>query len=108
VLADELDGLSTDALARLLHRRRADVLATLRRDRRFEHVGNGSASRWRLRVEARSSERDGRGRDRDGRRGDPRPDHNGVLRPSVLGHLEALEREMVALRVRVAKLERKA
>jgi hypothetical protein len=57
LLVDEPVGLSCDELAKRLHRRRADVLAELRRDWRFEHVAAGSASRWRRRGRIR----DGRG-----------------------------------------------
>lgn len=58
-LADEIEallrgdsiGLSCDAIAERLRRRRADVLETLRRDSRFVHAGGGHASRWRLAKE---------------------------------------------------------
>jgi hypothetical protein len=50
-LAREIDrepvGLSCDALARRVHRRRAIVLAALNADPRFQHEGNTHGSRWR-------------------------------------------------------------
>jgi hypothetical protein len=45
-LAAEPVGLSCDELAMRLRRRRAEVLAVLRADPRFEHVGGGRGSRW--------------------------------------------------------------
>ena len=45
-LAGALGGLSCDELAMRLRRRRAEVLAVLRADPRFEHVGGGRGSRW--------------------------------------------------------------
>jgi hypothetical protein len=46
VLAGEPLGLSCDLLALRLHRRRADVLAVLEADARFEHRGQRRGSRW--------------------------------------------------------------
>jgi len=51
VLAEEPFGLSCDVLAKRLARRRADVLAALRADTRFEHGGTRRGSRWRLAPE---------------------------------------------------------
>jgi len=48
ILADEAAGVSCDALARRLRRRKADVLACLRGDPRFVRSGAGRGSRWRL------------------------------------------------------------
>jgi hypothetical protein len=47
VLDGEPTGLPCDALARLVHRRRALVLAALTGDPRFQHEGNTHGSRWR-------------------------------------------------------------
>jgi hypothetical protein len=58
LLGEEPIGLSCDALAKRLHRRRAAVLAELRSGSCFEHAGRTHGSRWRL---ARR-----RGRDSDG------------------------------------------
>jgi len=46
LLAGEPAGLSCDVLARRTHRRKADVLAKLRSDSRFEHRGQRRGSRW--------------------------------------------------------------
>jgi hypothetical protein len=89
VLTVEPFGLSCDQLARAVRRRRADVLATLRRDPRFAHQGGRRGSRWRLRPP--EGPRDGRGR---------------VLQPPVglalgqlaLARLRAAEDELAALR----------
>lgn len=59
-------GLSCDGLRARVNRRRTDVLATLRADPRFQHVGAGSRSRWQL-SDRRGRRRDGSGRvDRPG------------------------------------------
>jgi hypothetical protein len=57
-LARAPDGLSCDALAERLRRRRVDVLATLRSDARFDCMGHTRARRWRL-VSDNGTERDG-------------------------------------------------
>lgn len=62
VLTDEPVGTSCDELARRLHRRRIEVLRTLRSDGRFVHRGDRRGSRWRLAVTAPTGSRDGRGR----------------------------------------------
>ena len=59
VLAAEPFGVSCDALAKRLHRRRPVVLAALRTDARFVHDGRTHGSRWRLSA----SGRDGSGWD---------------------------------------------
>jgi len=59
VLADEPDGLSCDALAWRLHRRRADVLATLKADARFARIGATNGARWRLVTRTHGTEWDG-------------------------------------------------
>ena len=51
VLDGEPLGLSCYELARRVQRRRADVLAELRADPRFEHEGDRRGSRWRLAPE---------------------------------------------------------
>ena len=48
ILAEEATGLSCDALARRLRRRKSDVLAVLRSDPRFVRSGAGRGSRWRI------------------------------------------------------------
>jgi hypothetical protein len=48
VLVGEPVGLPCDELARLVHRRRRVVLATLRAQPRFVHEGRTRRSRWRV------------------------------------------------------------
>jgi hypothetical protein len=67
VLDAEPFGLACDELAKRVHRRRADVLAALRADPRFEQHGRLHGSRWQL------TERVGRGRNGTGDRGDGVP-----------------------------------
>jgi hypothetical protein len=45
---EEPVGLACDEVASRLHRRRADVLATLRGDPRVRRTGRGRGSRWRV------------------------------------------------------------
>jgi hypothetical protein len=59
VLADEPSGLSCNALAAELHRRRADVLAALKTDRRFVRSGATNAALWRLVANGARTEWDG-------------------------------------------------
>jgi hypothetical protein len=71
LLAEPPYELSCDEIARRLHRRRAAVLAELRVDPCYEHVGRGRGSRWRLRSR-RGRVRDGQGA-AEGRGVDHRP-----------------------------------
>jgi hypothetical protein len=67
VLDGEPAGLSCDALALRVHRRRRVVLATLRTDSRFERRGRGRGSRWLAARTAPRARQDGLGRkDRPG------------------------------------------
>lgn len=72
LLAGEPSGLSCDALARRLVRRRGDVREALRWDSRFERTGKTCGSRWRLAAEkALEDARGGLGRND---RGSPDPE----------------------------------
>jgi hypothetical protein len=62
VLSHQPQGLSCNELRTRLGRRRADVLAALRRDERFVHEGQTRASRWRLKT---SVDGDGIGTERE-------------------------------------------
>jgi hypothetical protein len=93
LLAQEPDGLSCDALALRLKRRRADVLALLREDPGFARVSGGRRSRWRLVDTARNVS----GRLRDGLEIPANADPwSGVVR-ELRGRLDALERRLVRL-----------
>jgi hypothetical protein len=94
MLATEPFGLSCDALALSVHRRRADVLAALRADPRFIHDGDRKGSRWRL----REGSRDGQGRTTS-------PLHGRAIGQLVVARMEAAEREAAALRTRLADRE---
>jgi hypothetical protein len=64
LLRDEPVGLSGRVLAGRLHRRRGHVLAALHADSRFEQVGRGRGSRWRLADrEPQGTAREPQGRD---------------------------------------------
>jgi hypothetical protein len=64
LLEAESNGLSCDALAMRLGRRRSAVIDELRSDSRFERSGNTRGSRWRL--ASRSASWDGMGRNKNG------------------------------------------
>ncbi|HEY7198508.1 MAG TPA: hypothetical protein VH306_15125 [Gaiellaceae bacterium] len=55
LLADEPTGLSCDAIAKRLRRRRPDVVAALRADDRFVRYGKTHGARWRLAQDAPES-----------------------------------------------------
>jgi hypothetical protein len=96
LLAQEPDGLSCDALALRLKRRRTDVLALLREDPVFARVSGGRRSHWRLVDTAR----DVSGRMWDGLEAPAEADAwSGVAR-ELRVRLDAIER-------RLARLERR-
>jgi hypothetical protein len=92
VLAAEPSGMSCDMLATKLARRRAHVLAALRDDQRFEHVGGGRWSRWQLSVGT-----DG-GRVQDGLEGAAGSRLDSDLIRELLSRVEALELRLDAER----------
>jgi hypothetical protein len=99
-----MDGpLACEPLARVVTARTADVLAVLRDDGRFAHVGAGSASRWRLVLPPANANGNGKDAGRAGRI------HNGAAIPTdgrtVAARLEAIERRLGALEAHLADAE---
>jgi hypothetical protein len=50
LLTEEPEGLSSSRLSELLGRDREDIVNVVRSDQRFERVGAGPGTRWRLRT----------------------------------------------------------
>jgi hypothetical protein len=90
LLTAEPFGLSCNALARKMRRRRTDVLAALDTDPRFLRVGKTNGRRWRLAPMTEGV------RDRTGRT--LQPPLGRALGHLMLNRLEAAERELAALK----------